>query len=293
MNSKLSLILYYFKKYLNYERFIRKIISDKLFTKRQYKKIFGHNLNLKNPQKFSEKIQWLKLYQKDKRIELLSDKYAVRNYVSKKIGKKYLNPLLGIYKNANDINFDNLPNSFVLKTNHGCGWNIICSDKNNLDTVQTRKTLNKWLRENYYYYGREYNYKNIKPIILCEKYLGANIKDYKFLCFHGKVKYIWVDVDRYINHTRNIYDTKWKQIPLEWHESNYLGKIAKPKNLSTMISLSEKLAGNFNVVRVDFYLIKEKIIFSELTFYPGNGMLRFNPEKYDYIFGKLLKLPYE
>ena len=246
------------------------------------------------PKTFNEKIQWLKLYYRNPLMVKCADKYAVRNYVSKAIGRDHLIPLIGVYNNIEDVGFDSLPNEFVLKLNCGSGDLIICKDKYLLDIDDVMLKLGKWLKPeaNHYFYSYEWCYKDIKPKILCEKYLNdSNLFDYKFMCFNGKVKLMFVCSERESHLKVDFFDLKWNKLPFRRGYPNSDNIIKAPKNLQVMIKLAEKLAKPFPFVRVDFYEIENKVLFGELTFYPGNGMERFEPVKWDYKLGEYLTLP--
>ncbi|WP_297277201.1 ATP-grasp fold amidoligase family protein [uncultured Brachyspira sp.] len=273
--------------------------KEKIIRKK-FKESLGYELNLENPKTFNEKLQWLKLYYHDPLMTKCADKYLVREYVKEIIGEEYLIPLLGVWDSPDEIDFDSLPNQFVLKVNWGCGQNIIVKDKTKLNIDEIKEKLKYWLEpfSNFYYYNYEWQYKNIKPKIICEKYMkqvNDQLYDYKLFCFNGKVKYIQVDLDRFTNHTRCIYDTNWKKQEFKTHSfyGLYLGDIKKPKNLDLMIELSNKLSLKFCHVRVDFYEIDNKLYFGELTFTHGNGMELFSISEYDYKWGNLLDLPKE
>ena len=263
--------------------------KDKEFVDNHYFSIFGKKVDWENPKTFNEKIQVFKISKESEKLWPYVDKVEVRKYVEKTIGAKYLIPIIGIYNNADEINFDELPNKFVLKANHGSGWNIICKDKITLNWEKTKQTLNSWLVQNFYNRYRERQYKLIKPRIIVEKFIGrtnVDLIDYKFFCFKGKPLYIEADTDRSMAHKRNFYNLSWKKIPLTIGYPNNPQKIKKPKMLSKMINTSKILSKNFRHVRVDLYSIEKKIYFSELTFTPDNGTKKFIPEKYNLIFGK-------
>jgi len=270
-------------------------LTDKNYAEKRYKSTFGQDLNLKNPVTFNEKIQWLKLFDRNERYTSLVDKYEVRKYVEEIVGLEILNELFGVFFDVEDIHPDNLPDSFVLKATHGSGWNVLCKDKKTLNWDEEKKKLDTWLRLNYYNIGREWIYKKIKPKIICEKYLEPKIEgrlyDYKFFCFNGAVKYIQVDVDRYSNHTRCYYDTNWRKQPFSTNYPLYKGEIDIPENLDKMIAVSEKLSFGIPFVRIDLYSVNKQVVFGEMTFYPANGFGKFHPAEFDYILGKNIKIP--
>ncbi|MFA2832067.1 ATP-grasp fold amidoligase family protein [Bacillus paranthracis] len=270
-------------------------VPDKTYLELLFHARMGKKLNIDNPKTFSEKLQWLKLYDRNPMYEKLVDKYEVREYISKKIGEKYLIPLLGKYDNFEEINFDKLPSQFVMKCTHDSGGLVICKDKSQLDIEAARKKINKSLKRNYYYHGREWPYKNIKPKIIIEKYMvdesGFELKDYKFFCFNGEPKSLFIATDRGIDTRFDFFDMKFNHLPFWQHYRNSNKKINKPTGFKEMIELSKILSEGIPHVRVDFYDINGQIYFGELTFYHFSGMERFYPNKYDEIFGDWLDLP--
>ena len=260
-----------------------------------YKNITGRKLNLDNPKSFNEKINWMKIYDKDKRKTILADKYLVRNYVSEKIGDKYLVPLIGVWEKPEEIDFKELPKKFVIKCNHGCGWNIIVTDKNKIDIKQVCRDLEKWLSTNFaYVYGFEMHYRDIKPKIIAEEYI-ENIKndlyDYKFWCFNGKVEFIMFLSNRKNALLMNNYSVNWDLLPFTYDYPNSKENIKKPDNLEKMISLAEVLAEDIPFVRVDFYRLNDgSIKFGEMTFSPASGVCRWSDEKINEQLGELIKL---
>jgi hypothetical protein len=268
--------------------------KDVDFVKNQFEERLQKKLNLVNPRTFSEKIQWLKLFDKNPLYTTLADKYLVREYVKSKVGEDVLNELYGVYEDFENIDFNKLPNSFVIKATHGSGWNIICSDKRNLDLTSTKKIVDQWLSENYYDYGREFVYKDIRPRIVIEKYISNNdnspLNDYKIFCFNGSPKFIQVDIDRFTNHTRNFYDTNWNRLPFRLLYKSSPKEVERPKNLNSMLEIAKKLSENIKFCRVDLYEVNKKIIFGEITFYPENGLGKFDPSEYDRVIGEYLKL---
>lgn len=267
-----------------------------IILKKWYRKNTGQDLNLEDPKNYTQKIQWLKLNDITQQKADLSDKYKVREWVSKKIGEEYLVPLLaGPIYDAKSINFDSLPEKFVIKTNHSSGWNIIVKDKNKINKNKIIRLLNEWLNLDFAFKsGFEMHYSLIKPCIIIEDYLqdiDGELTDYKFLCFDGKPYYCWVDVGRYKKHKRNIYDMNWNLQP--WNQHNYGNSkinIERPKNFDKMVELASILCKGFNHVRVDFYNINGKIFFGEMTFTNGSGKELIVPEEYNIKLGKMLKI---
>lgn len=278
---------------------IRRTMSPLDYPKeiqRKYEDALGKKLNLDNPKSFNEKIQWLKLYSNSKEKTKLADKYLVRKYVEEKIGKEYLIPLIGVYDGVDQIDFDSLPNSFVMKTNHGCSWNIIVKNKNMIDLESVRNNLDYWLNINFATLGLELQYSEIKPKIIIEQYLennNNNLSDYKVFCFGGKPYSIQYIQDKYNDKTITLFDLDWNVLPYTTNSRvpKLNKKVKKPKNLKLMLSLAEKLSKGFEMVRVDFYTLNNgDIKFGEMTFTPGNGMYFWSPKKTDLEYGRLIKL---
>lgn len=250
-------------------------------------------LNLKNPKSFSEKIQWIKIYGKLEKYSYLVDKYEVRSYVTTKIGKEYLNNLYGIYEDVNQIDFEKLPNKFVLKLNNGSGYNLICKDKSSIDIVKVKNDLEKWIKVDFYKEHKEIQYKNVKSKILCEEYLEdetGDLKDYKIFCFNGKAEIIQVDTNRFSNHIQNMYDTNWNKLNLSfgYNSGNIIDK--KPAKLNEMLILAEKLSEDIPFARIDFYYVDNKIYFGEITLTPQNGLVSFSPKSEDDRIANMINL---
>ena len=286
--------------------YLRKIgltnwLSDEKYLKKLFKLRVGYELNLDNPCSFNEKIQWLKIHDRNPKYTMMVDKYEVRNYIGEKIGKEYLIPILGGRDNVNDINFDELPEKFVLKCNHNSGLGMcICKDKQTLNIKMVKKKLKKGLRENYYWSGREWPYKNVKKKVIAEKYmvdssqnsLENGLLDYKFMCFNGKFRCSFVCSERFSKEGLKVtfFDENWNVMPFERKYPKSRKSIQKPQNYEKMIELAERLAEGIPFVRVDFYEIEGRIYFGELTFHPGSGMEEFTPVEADYELGSWLKL---
>lgn len=281
-------------KQLYYKYFI----SDEKFIRRRFKKRLGREVDLKNPTKYNDKLQWLKLFWRDPLATKCADKYEVREYVKGKIGEKYLNELYGVYESVDEIDLNKLPKSFVLKGTHGSGFNIICRDKNYIDWDKAKRKMKYWLNTNYYLLNREWVYKDIKPRIICEKYIeqddSEELRDYRFFCFNGIPKFITVDIsitDK-SKTRRNLYNLDWKLMDEEITYPKELNfEIPKPQKLDEMIELSKKLSSPFPHARVDFYYIKDKIIFGEITFFHQSGMGEIRPLEFEEVMGGWLKLP--
>jgi len=275
-----------------------KFLPQKTFIKIYYEYYSGKKLDLDNPVEFYEKISWYKVFFRPKILNTLADKYEVRKFIEVNIGKQYLNELYGVYDNPEDIDFDSLPNEFIIKANHTNGHNLIVNNKGSLDKQKVIKLFRKWLGKNQYYRrGQEWAYKDIEPKIIIEKFLKEDNKsdlvDYKYYCFDGKAEFINVHLDRTNDHKQGFFDLDFNLLPFG-KNSNYKSissGIEKPSNLDEMTKLSETLARNLPFVRVDFYSINGKSIFGEMTFYPGDARKSFYPEEYNNIIGDYFKLP--
>lgn len=251
---------------------------------------------LTDPHTFNEKIQWLKAYDSTPLKTLCSDKYLVRGWLKEKIGEKYLVPLLGVWERFEDINFNELPDKFALKCNHGSGWNCIVDNKENFDIEKARMLFDRWMKKNFAFTGMEIHYKNIVPKIIAEEYLeGGPIKDFRFFCFNGEPKQVWVDLFSGTGrHIRSIYDMNWnkQEIKCTWPDGgDQLSE--KPVNFDLMVSLSRILSIEFSFVRVDFFEVNGNLYMGEMTFTPMNGVGIFEPGEWDYRLGDMLQLPEE
>ena len=278
-----------------YDLYHPRLLPEKIYIKRTFKNTFGYDLNLENPKTIQEKINWLQLNDRTLLHTLCTDKYAVRAYVKEKIGEQYLIPLVFHTDNPADIIPDNLPDCpLIIKTNHGCGGHVIVEDKSKVEWKRVQKNLKKLLKYNYYYKGREWQYKDIEPCIIVEKLLldeNYNIPyDYKFLCFNGRVVYIEVIMDRFTNSKVSMYDPDWKFIEYEGILYKPGREIERPEKLTKMKLLAETLAKDFRFVRVDLYNIGGKIYFGEMTFSPMAGFERFPPPDLARKLGIKLKL---
>lgn len=275
-------------------------LSDSIYLRALYKIRMGHKMNLKNPKTFQEKIQWLKINYRKPEFTVMVDKYAVKEFVAKKIGKEYIIPTIGVWNRVEDINIEELPNKFVLKTTHGGGGGgvIICRDKSKFDMNKVLPRLNSLLKLNIYKNYREWPYKDVPRRIIAEKFLetseSTDLTDYKIFCFNGKPKYIQVIKDRNTVETIDFFDTHWVHQPfvgLNPKCKNAKIEPHKPSNLEEMIYIAEKLSKDIPFVRVDLYNIDSKVYFGELTFYPASGIGKFSPDEWSLKLGDLLQLP--
>ena len=255
-------------------------------------------LNLENPQTFNEKIQWLKLYDSTPLKTRLADKYLVRDWVKEKIGEEYLIPLLGVWEKFDDIDFDKLPDKFVLKANHGCGWNIIVTDKNKFDKQEAKYKFDEWLHTNFAYtQGLELHYRDIKPLIIAEEYLESVDKsalDYKFMCFGGKPELCWVSNKYGDVQERSFYNMNWEMQNIQLIEKGKVqakNPVLKPDNFDEMLDIVTKLCQGFVQVRVDIYKLNDGTLkFGEMTFTSASGTSKWSSYEIDKKLGDLTDL---
>lgn len=273
-------------------------IPDKLYLKKIYKLAMNKKLNLKDPKTYNEKLQWLKLYDRKPEYTTMVDKVDVKDYVAKIIGEEYIIPTIGVYEKFNDIDFDKLPNQFVMKCTHDSGGLVICKDKFKLNINEARKKINYYLKRKYFYCWREWPYKDVKPRIIIEKYMEdesvGDLIDYKLFCFDGEVKALFIALDRSNpdEETKfDFFDSEFKPIALINGHPNSGKETKKPIQFEEMKQLASKLSKGISHVRVDFYIINEHIYFGELTFTHWSGIVPFEPEEWDYTFGSWIKLP--
>lgn len=241
-------------------------------------------MKIKNPKTFSEKLQYLKIHPVCTNEQELADKYDVRDYVSRIIGNKYLIPIIGIYSSVQEIEYDKLPEQFVLKLTKGSGYNLIVQNKSSLDISKTNKMLSRWLKINPYYFSREPQYKG-KNRLICEQMLEYNITDYKFFCFNGIPEYVELFIDRFGNHRKVFYDMSWKRMPFNTAGDKVDIEIDKPAAFDEMRMVAEKLSAGIKFVRVDLYVHDGKVYFGELTFHPAGGYTPISPMEWDRILG--------
>lgn len=271
-------------------------MSEKIYLKLSYRIMTGERLNLKKPKTFSEKIQWLKLYDRREKYPMYVDKYEVRKYISEVLGKDYLIPLISVHNSVNEIKWDELPDKFVIKCSHGSGSNIICTNKKKLNITKSKRILNKWIKRNWFWYGREWPYKKIKPKIIIEEFLPTENNelpaDYKFYCFNGKPYYCQVIRGRGENETIDFYDNEWNKMDFNGMRALPMSNetIEKPEHYSTMLEIAKKLSKDLPFIRVDLYYINKKIYFGELTLYPTSGYGRFYPKEWNVKLGRLISL---
>ncbi len=283
-----------------------KFLPDSVYLKYLWRVKTGTRLNLKAPQGFNEKLQWLKLYDRNPLYTSLADKYAVRDYVAKTVGEEYLIPLIGVWDKASDIDFNALPNEFVLKCTHNSGGGMcICRDKSGLDTDKVVAGLNQNLRINYFWQNREWAYKNIQPRIVAEKFMkdenpqntSGSLINYTFYCFNGEPRFLYVRVDDTSTGKKGearltLLDLDWNPTPFRRGDHRQIPfAVSKPDCFDEMVRISKALAKNIPFVRVDLYEINGKIYFSEMTFYPGGGFGFFTPSEWEKTVGDWIALP--
>ena len=273
------------------------LFPDKMYI---YVKWYGrrmpYHLNIKNPKTYNEKLQWIKLYDRNPLYTIMVDKYMVKKYVSDQIGERYVIPILGVWDNVDDIEWNRLPSQFVIKANHDCGGMVICKDKSKLDIEEARIRLKKALNNNYYYESREWPYKNVKPLVFAEKYMEdeyGELRDYKFFCFDGEVKALMVGSQRFKGGEvkQDYFDSDYNHLPFTKGHPNAEMIPQKPKGFEEMKRLAVNLSKGIPEVRVDFYDVNGHVYFGEYTFFHDGGMVQFNPIDWDYKFGEWIKLP--
>ena len=275
---------------------LRGFIPDKLYLKLLYRRVFNKKLDLKDPRTFNEKLQWLKLYDRRPEYTTMVDKYAVKKYVADKIGQKYIIPTLGVWDRPEEIDWDSLPNQFVLKCTHDSGGLVICRNKTELDKEAAISKLKAGLKRDYYLAGREWPYKNVPRRIIAEKYMEdesvSDLPDIKFFCFDGTVKALFIGTERGSGNVKfDYYDADFHHLDLV-QEHPMSGKdFPRPQHFDEMKELASKLSQGIPQVRVDFYNINGDIYFGEMTFFHHGGVVPFHPEDWDYIFGSWIQLP--
>jgi hypothetical protein len=271
------------------------LFPDEMMSKLYFKLVLNQKLDIKNPKTFNEKIQWMKLYYypKNELTIQCSDKYAVREYIKDKGLESKLVPILGVWDNADDINWDDLPDKFVLKCNHGCAYNIVVNDKKATNRAKTNKQLNQWLREDFGAFNIELHYSKIKRhCITCEEFLGEAITDYKFFCFNGVPKYIYVSKDLVHDRQAQIGFFYLNGDKMLLHRDDYtdISSVTFPAFYDEMKNAAITLCKDFPFVRVDFFVANNQWYFAELTFTPSAGMMPFNPQEFDLKWGQDLDI---
>jgi len=276
----------------------RKYMCDKMYLQHYWKDIMGYYMDFDNPTTYNEKLQWLKLYDRKPIYTKMVDKYLSKEWAANIIGQEYIIPTINVYKCFDDINFDELPNQFVLKCTHDSGSVVVCKDKQTFDKKKAQKVLEKGLNTDFYSIAREWPYKNVKPQIIAEEYKEDNttkqLADYKFFCFDGKVKALFIATERQNESSEtkfDFFDEKFNH--LDFTNGHPMADITpnKPECFDTMVQLAELLSKNIAHVRVDFFQANGKVYFGEMTFYHWSGTMPFKPQNWDKIFGDWIKLP--
>ncbi|MDD6400226.1 MAG: ATP-grasp fold amidoligase family protein [Lachnospiraceae bacterium] len=275
---------------------VLKILPDVMYIRLQYWYLTKRRLNLKKPTRYNEKLQWIKLYDRKPEYTTFVDKYLVKQYVAAKVGSEYIIPTIGVWNNAAEIEIESLPNQFVMKCNHDSKSVFICRNKTEFDFDAAINVLNKAVKRNHFTYGREWPYKNVRPVIIAEQYMedeSGGLQDYKVLCFNGIPKLIQLHQGRFTNkYTQDIYDVNWVR-----QDFNQRGEVMsdevreKPVFLKEMLDLSAILSQGIPHIRVDWYYVDHHLYFGELTFFDAAGYLEFEPDKYNEIIGEWIELP--
>lgn len=270
-------------------------MDDESFLKLRYWCRFSKRLNLKNPKAYTEKLQWMKLYDRNPEYIKMVDKYEAKKYVADRIGEEHIIKTLGVWDRVEDIDYSMLPNQFVLKCTHDSGGIVICKDKRKLNVEEANRKLKKGLEADYYAQNREWPYKGVKRRIIAEEYMvdesGTELKDYKIFCFNGEPKALFVGSNRGVDTRFDFFDMEYNHLPIINGHPVADSTPAKPKGFDEMKELAKKLSAGIPHVRVDFYDVNGKVYFGELTFCHWSGFTPFEPEEWDYKFGEWLELP--
>lgn len=282
-------------------RFLEAMISplpDSLVIRLQYRTLVGRWPNLNDPKRFSEKMEWYKLHYRVPLMTQCVDKYREKFYLADKGFEQYVPKTLQVCDKIEDVDFDKLPNAFIIKCNNGYGNNVIVRDKAKMNIEEIYKTFNEWHSTSPVVFGREWAFLDVEQKILVEELLVSedgtqkgDLNDYKFMCFNGEPRVIWADIDRYTNHRRNFYDLEWNQLPVESDCPNTNYEVSAPYGFSTMLDIARKIAKDFPFVRVDFYSVNCKVYIGELTFYPWSGCVSYKPDSFDFELGAMFVLP--
>lgn len=272
--------------------------SDREHIEKLFKAKMGYDLDLEDPKTYNEKLQWLKLYDRNPLYTVMVDKYRVRDYIKEKIGEEYLIPLLGVWDDPDDIDFNSLPDKFVLKCNHNSGLGMyICRDKKTLNIPSVISNLKKGMAEDYFFVGREWPYKDVPRKIVCEQFMQdkvtSDLRDYKFYCFNGKAKLLGIYANRNnaCETTADYFDRDYNWTDIAWGYSHAAKHPEKPEMYDEMIAIADKLSEGIPELRVDLYLCNGKIYFGELTFFDGSGFDEITPHKWDELMGSWIQLP--
>ena len=271
-------------------------LSDEQYLKLKYKNVFGSELDLENPKTFNEKLQWLKLHDRKPEYTVMVDKYLAKQYIASRIGEEYVVPLLGVWDDPEDINFDALPNRFVLKCNHNSGVGMcICKDKSKLDIPTVKKELRKGLRDNYYLKNREWPYKDVPRKVIAEKFLndsnGDCLTDYKFFCFNGKPEIVYISKDNAVDARTDFFDMDFNHLNIHMKDPNADVPPSKPQEFEKMKEIATILSKGIPHVRIDLYDISGRLYVGEMTFYHNGGFGPVSPDEWNYKLGQMITLP--
>lgn len=277
-------------------RYALRFMPDDMYIQLNYFAHFKKFCNLRVPKTYNEKLNWLKLHDHNPIYTTLVDKYEVKKYVDKILGWGYTIPTLGVWDKFDEIDFESLPNQFVLKCTHDSEGIVIIKDKAKLDKTAAKEKIESALKQNFYYIGREWPYKNVKPRIIAEQYMedhvDGELRDYKFFCFNGEPKAMFIASDRALDHVKfDYYDLEFNHLNIRQKYPNAQEPLRKPVTFDKMIELSKALSKGYPHVRVDFYEVNGKVYFGELTFYHFSGFMPFEPSEWDEVFGNWLILP--
>ena len=283
-------------KILKKIKYAMRIVPDKAYIQMYYFAHFKRFCNLRNPETYNEKLNWLKLHDRNEEYTKLVDKYEVKEYIASIIGEDYIIPTLGVWNHFDDIDFEKLPNQFVLKCTHDSEGLVIVKDKSKLDKVAAKEKIEAALKQNFYYIGREWPYKNVKPRIIAEKYMedhvDGELRDYKFFCFDGQPKAMFIASDRASDHVKfDYFDLEFNHLDIKQKYPHAQNTLRKPETFDKMIEFSKILSKGFPHVRVDFYEVDGRLYFGELTFYHFCGFMPFEPSKWDKTFVDWIHLP--
>lgn len=283
---------------MGFTNMIKRLLPDKLYLKLRFKRNMGYNLDLKNPSTFNEKLQWLKLYDRNPLYSQLVDKYEVKEYVKRIIGDEFIIPTIGVWNNFNEIPFNDLPEKFVLKCTHDSGGIVICKDIHTFDIEKAKEKINNSMNNNFFWESREWPYKYIKPRIIAERYIeddnDKELRDYKFYCFNGIPYYMLLATGRMSQNEElcfDYYDMDFNHLNLtnHWHP-NSKKELKKPDKFESMINISKVLSDPFPQVRVDLYEANGQVYFGELTFFDMGGFLKIHPDDWDKEWGSHITL---
>lgn len=283
-------------KLLKKVKYAMRFIPDSIYIQIYYFAHFKKFCDLKKPSTYNEKLNWLKLHDHNPVYPTLVDKYEAKEYVARIIGNEYIIPTLGVWDTFDDIDFEKLPNQFVLKCTHDSEGLVIVKDKKKLDKNAAKEKIEAALKQNFYYIGREWPYKDVRPRIIAEQYMedhvDGELRDYKFFCFDGEPKAMFIASDRASDHVKfDYYDLKFNHLDIKQKYPHAQEALRKPVTFEKMIDFSKILSKGFSHVRVDFYEVDGHLYFGELTFYHFSGFMPFEPDRWDKVFGDWLKLP--